>query len=439
MKYFGTDGIRGLYGKDITLDIVENACLGIASVLNQDDVMIVARDPRISSEAIFEVVINTLNKNGIKVYDLGIVPTPFVSLMIKHYQAKAGIMISASHNPYSDNGIKFFDERGVKISDELEAKIEQIIDNPIVLEREQAITEFVETFPIYLNIIKTICSEVNNLHIALDCANGASSRLARDIYLDLGAELTVIGDKPDGYNINDNVGALHPQTLAGVVVEHNCDCGFCFDGDADRIICIDRNGKILTGDHIIFLLATYLQKYNLLKDNTVVVTSMTNMGVIKQLKELGIHCQITDVGDRFVIQKMLEKNYNLGGEQSGHIILSDYITTGDGILASVFVTSIINKQHDILEVVEDYVNFYPQQLKNLQVKDKYAIMKNDNLKTLIEQANQFLGEAGRVVIRASGTENLVRIMAEANKKEVVEQIITYFEDVIKSIERSLCE
>lgn len=439
MKYFGTDGIRGLYGKDITLDIVKNACLGIASVLNQDDVMIVARDPRISSEAIFEVVINTLNKNGIKVYDLGIVPTPFVSLMIKHYQAKAGIMISASHNPYSDNGIKFFDERGVKISDELEAKIEQIIDNPIVLEREQAITEFVETFPIYLNIIKTICNEVNNLQIALDCANGASSRLARDIYLDLGAELTVIGDKPDGYNINDNVGALHPQTLAGVVVEHNCDCGFCFDGDADRIICIDRNGKILTGDHIIFLLATYLQKYNLLKDNTVVVTSMTNMGVIKQLKELGIHCQITDVGDRFVIQKMLEKNYNLGGEQSGHIILSDYITTGDGILASVFVTSIINKQHDILEVVEDYVNFYPQQLKNLQVKDKYAIMKNDNLKTLIEQANQFLGEAGRVVIRASGTENLVRIMAEANKKEVVEQIITYFEDVIKSIERSLCE
>lgn len=433
MKYFGTDGIRGCYQKDITLDLVNKACLGLAAQLNQDDYVVVARDPRLSSDDIFDMVYKTLNQNGINVYDLGVVPTPFVSFMVKELKAQAGVMISASHNPYTDNGIKFFDANGVKIPDQMEAEIEKVIDNPISLNREPGTTEFVNCIDTYMQMINNITTDLDQLYVALDCANGASSKIARDVYLSLNAQLTVIGENPDGYNINDNVGALHPQTLSKVVVDNSCDCGFCFDGDCDRIIVIDRLGHILTGDHIIFLLACYLQAKNQLKDNTVVVTSMTNMGVIKALKELGIECVVTDVGDRFVIQKMLESGYNVGGEQSGHIILSDYVTTGDGLLTSVFLASIMSKHKNIFEEVEDYLFIYPQKLINIKVNNKHAIMQDKYLLEQVKLANEKLGDSGRVVIRASGTESLVRIMVEANNQALVDEAINYFEAIINNL------
>ena len=430
MKYFGTDGIRGEYNKFLTPNLVKLATLGLAYNLNEGDKVIVGRDPRISSDAIFDVVSQALTTSGIKVIDLGVIPTPVVSLMIKELSANAGIMISASHNPFSDNGIKFFDQSGVKISDELEASIEEYIDNPVDFSRKPEVVEYVDPTNSYLEMVKRILHKAEGIKVALDCANGASYQLAKAVFGQLGAQVHVIGDKPDGYNINDNVGALHPNNLSKFVVENECDCGFCYDGDADRIIAIDNEGNILTGDHIMYLLAKYLKEKDSLNKDTLVATAMSNIGLISSLKELGIKTVCTSVGDRYVIQEMQEHDYNLGGEQSGHLILSDYVTTGDGILTSVVLLSIIKDNHKILNETFKNLPIYPQKLVNVEVSDKNAIMQDSKLQAKIAKTNEELGTSGRVLIRPSGTEELVRIMVEARDENLMCQIVDDFYNII---------
>lgn len=430
MKYFGTDGIRGEYNKFLTPELITKATKGLAYYLQPGEKVIVGRDTRISSDTIFTIVSDTLTSSGINVIDLGVMPTPVVSLMIKELGAGAGIMISASHNPFSDNGIKFFNQQGVKISDELEGKIEEFIDNPVDFDRTPAIVEYVNATDVYIKMVKQIIHRVEDVKVALDCANGASYQLAKAVFGELGAQISVIGDQPDGYNINEQVGALHPEVLSRFVVENECDCGFCYDGDADRIIAIDNKGNILTGDHIMYLLANYLKEENKLAQDTLVATVMSNMGLISTLSKKGIKTVCTSVGDRYVIQEMQEHNYNLGGEQSGHLILSDYVTTGDGILTSVVLLSIIKDNKQILNETFEQMPIYPQKLVNIKVADKNKIMEDQELNTKMVQTNEELGDSGRVLIRPSGTEELVRIMVEATDENTMCQIIDEFEKMI---------
>lgn len=432
-RYFGTDGIRGEYLKVLTPNLIAKACSGLSRNLEGNKTVVVGRDPRLSSDDIFDIVYGVLTHSGVKVYDLGVVPTPIVSLMVKELKAEAGIMISASHNPYTDNGIKFFNNQGVKISDELEAKIEEFIDAPYNYEPEITDCEFVNAYEHYYSLLRGIVGDLTGLRVALDCANGSSYEYAVNTFTRLGADVIVINNHPDGYNINDNCGALHPNVLAEFVKEHDVDAGFCYDGDADRIICIDHLGNILTGDHIMYLLSMYLHNQGQLNEDTLVTTVMSNLGLLTTLKQAGIKTQITDVGDRYVIQRMLEGNYNVGGEQSGHIILSDYVTTGDGILTSVFLAKLLMSNRHLFNDVINNLPIYPQQLVNIAVNDKDQVMNNQELQEAIKVLNNHLDAKGRVLIRPSGTEPLIRVMAESDDEGVLCQIMEYFTNLIEKI------
>lgn len=432
-RYFGTDGIRGKYLKVLTPNSIAKACSGLSRNLVENKTVVVGRDPRLSSDDIFDIVYGVLTHSGVKVYDLGVVPTPIVSLMVKELKAEAGIMISASHNPYTDNGIKFFNNQGVKISDELEAKIEEFIDAPYNYEPEITDCEYVNAYEHYYSLLRSIVGDLTGLRIALDCANGSSYEYALNTFTRLGAEVIVINNHPDGYNINENCGALHPDVLAAFVKEHDVDAGFCYDGDADRIICIDHLGNILTGDHIMYLLSMYLHNQGQLNDDTLVTTVMSNLGLLTTLKKAGIKIEITDVGDRYVIQRMLEGNYNVGGEQSGHIILSDYVTTGDGILTSIFLAKLLMSNHHLFNDVINNLPIYPQQLVNITVSDKDKVMNNQELQEAIKVLNDHLDGKGRVLIRPSGTESLIRVMAESDDEGILCQIMEYFTNLIEKI------
>lgn len=433
MKYFGTDGIRGEYNQFLTPSLIVKACSGLSRILPANSCVVVGRDPRVSSDEIFDIVHQVLNLSGVKVYDIGIVPTPVVSFMIKKLGADAGIMISASHNPYTDNGIKFFNSYGVKIDDELEAQIEAFINDPQPYEAPRAVTEYVNSYEDYFLMLKTIAPDLTGLRVILDCANGSSYEFAKNTFIRLGADVSVLNDQPDGYNINDNCGALHPNVLADYIKEHDFDCGFCYDGDADRLICIDHLGNILTGDHIMYLLSIYLHNHHRLHQNTLVTTVMSNLGLLTTLKEAGIKCEITSVGDRFVIQKMIEGDYNLGGEQSGHLILSDYVTTGDGILTSIFLSQLLMSNKHLFNDVINNLAIYPQKLVNINVNNKYLVMENAELLSKIEETNSQLDGQGRILIRPSGTEELVRVMGEANDPDLLCQIMDYFTNLVAKI------
>ncbi len=438
MKYFGTDGIRGHYPSKLTNDLITKAVSGLALVLKPQSNVVLSRDPRLSSEPIFEIVINTLQKVGLNVIDLGILPTPFVSFVIRKFHYDAGIMISASHNPFDDNGIKFFNHQGMKLNDEDCLLIEQYIDNPYPITANQLgnITYY-NPLDDYLALFKDLKIDLTGLKIAFDCANGASYQAAPYILSQLGCEVIFENIKPDGYNINQECGALYPQNLKDVVIKNNCIAGFCLDGDGDRIICLDHLGHILTGDHLIYLLAMYLFSYQQLNDNCVVVTSMSNLGLLTTLKQAGITPIITDVGDRFVIQAMESHNYNLGGEQSGHIILSDYIPSGDGLLVAIFILNILRHDHLLLAKVVANLPIYPQKLVNIKVKDQQQIMHNEALLALIKKVNDTLASQGRVLIRASGTEPLIRVMVEAQDETQLTTIINYFVDYIENMEKNI--
>ncbi len=434
-KYFGTDGIRGKYGTKLTIDIAFEIGKAAGSTYPAGSKICIGKDPRISSNSIEFALVAGLVATGVNVDSLGVTSTPSVSYCIVHDHYDAGIMISASHNPFYDNGIKFFGNDGSKLSDELEAKVESLIDS-----KEYRLVEAADLgvhrhatnkVDDYVDFLVSLGSDFTGMKICLDCANGSSFKIAPDVFTRLGAEVTVIGNEPNGININDGIGSTHPEKLSQVMKDQHFDFGFAYDGDADRIILLDSNGEILDGDYILYLLAKYFKAHDKLNNNVVISTVMANLGFIEAMKNEDIDVVKTSVGDRFVMQGISKHEAVLGGEQSGHIILPDYLPTGDGILVSVFLADLIcESKQDITELTNQMQKF-PQVLINKHVENKVAAMEDKQLLAEISKYEEILGEDGRILVRSSGTEELVRVMVEAKSTEMCEQICNHLMEFVK--------
>lgn len=442
-KYFGTDGVRGIANLELTPElafkigrfggyVLTKQCDGKPKVL-------IGRDTRISGHMLEGALIAGLLSIGAEVMRLGVVSTPAVAYLTKALNAQAGIMISASHNPMEDNGIKIFGSDGFKLLDEQEAEIEQLLEQ----EKDDlsrptgkdlgVVNDYFEGSQKYLQFLKqTVDVDFSGLTIALDCAHGATSSLAPYLFADLDAEIETIGTSPNGLNINDGVGSTHPEALVELVKEKKADVGLAFDGDGDRLIAVDEQGNIVDGDKIMFICAKFLKEHGLLNNDTVVTTVMSNFGLYKALEKYGIHSEQTAVGDRYVMEKMREGGYNLGGEQSGHIIFLDYTTTGDGMLSALQLVNIMKRTGKPLSVLAGEMQAYPQRLVNVKVKDKHLVLENDRIKQTIERVEQELGQNGRVLVRPSGTEPLVRVMVEAANEEACERYVQEIADVVQA-------
>lgn len=421
-KYFGTDGIRGIAGESLTADLSFKVGKALGKLLTEKKEhpkVVIGRDTRISCDMIEQALTAGLTSTGVNVMTIGTIPTPAIAYLTKTIETDSGIMISASHNPYQDNGIKIFGPDGFKLTDEQELEIESLIDNSEQIksasfEKIGKLYGGSELSQKYVQHIKqSICGDLSNIKIALDCANGATTGVAPYIFGDLEADIETIGCQPNGININDNVGSTKIDTISAFVKENNVDVGFAFDGDGDRVLAVDANGNIVDGDKIMFILAKHLKEQGELKDNMVVSTLMSNIGFYKAIEENGLQSVKTAVGDRYVVEEMRNNNYSLGGEQSGHIILMNYATTGDGILTAVKLANIIKSTGKSLEELASEVSIYPQKLVNIKVIDKKAAMEDSEILAEYEKVEKELEGNGRILLRASGTENLIRVMVEA--------------------------
>ena len=399
--------------------------------------MFVGRDTRISGEMLEHALIAGLLSVGIRVYKLGVIATPGVAYLVRTEKASAGVMISASHNPAMDNGIKFFGGDGFKLDDDRELEIEALLDAPDdTLPRPSAqglgtVMEYPEGLRKYQEFLVSTGVQLDGLHVVLDTANGAASTSARQVFADLGAQLTVIGETPDGLNINDGVGSTHPEHLQEKVKEVGATIGLAFDGDSDRLIAVDENGEIVDGDKIMYIIGSYLSSQGLLEKNTIVTTVMSNLGFHKALDAKGIHKAITAVGDRYVVEEMRKSGYNLGGEQSGHVVIMDYNTTGDGQLTGVQLTKIMQETGKKLSELAAEVTIYPQKLVNIRVENsmKDKAMEVPAIREIIEKKEAEMAGNGRILVRPSGTEPLLRVMAEAPTHEEVD----YYVDTIAAV------
>ena len=441
-KYFGTDGVRGIANTELTPELAFKLgrCGGYVLTKNTDrPKVIIGRDTRISGHMLEGALVAGLLSTGAEVMRLGVISTPGVAYLTKALGAQAGVMISASHNPVADNGIKFFGSDGYKLSDEQEAEIEELLDQSVDhLPRPVGgdlgvVNDYFEGGQKYLQFLKqTVDEEFTDIHIALDCANGATSSLATHLFADLDADVSTMGASPDGLNINDGVGSTHPESLAAFVKEKEADVGLAFDGDGDRIIAIDENGEIVDGDQIMFICAKYLKGEARLKQGTVVSTVMSNLGFHKGLEELGIKSVQTAVGDRYVVEEMKNGGHNLGGEQSGHIIFLDYNTTGDGLLTGLQLVNIMKATNIKLSELAGEMKKYPQKLVNIRVSDKHHVTENEKVKEIIKQVEGEMAGDGRILVRPSGTEPLVRVMAEASTVEACESYVNKIAEVVKA-------
>ena len=387
-KYFGTDGIRGIAGESLTADLSFKVGKALGKLLTEKKEhpkVIIGRDTRISCDMIEQALTAGLTSTGVNVMTVGTIPTPAIAYLTKTIETDSGIMISASHNPYQDNGIKIFGPDGFKLTDDQELEIEHLIDNTDKIknasfEKIGKLYSGNELTQKYVQHIKqSISGDLSGIKIALDCANGATTGVAPFIFGDLEADIETIGCKPNGININDNVGSTKIDTIANFVKENNVDVGFAFDGDGDRVLAVDSKGNIVDGDKIMFILAKHLKEQGELKDNMVVSTVMSNIGFYKAIEENGLQSVKTAVGDRYVVEEMRNNDYSLGGEQSGHIILMNYATTGDGILTAVKLTDIIKTSGKSLEELAGEVSIYPQKLVNIKVIDKKSAMEDADI------------------------------------------------------------
>ena len=438
-KYFGTDGIRGIAGESLTADLSFKVGKALGKLLTEEKEhpkVVIGRDTRISCDMIEHALTAGLTSTGVNVMTVGTIPTPAIAYLTKTIETDSGIMISASHNPYQDNGIKIFGPDGFKLTDEQELEIESLIDNSEQIknasfEKIGKLYGGSELSQKYVQHIKqSISGDLSNIKIALDCANGATTGVAPYIFGDLEADIETIGCQPNGININDNVGSTKIDTISAFVKENNVDVGFAFDGDGDRVLAVDANGNIVDGDKIMFILAKHLKEQGELKDNMVVSTVMSNIGFYKAIEENGLQSVKTAVGDRYVVEEMRNNNYSLGGEQSGHIILMNYATTGDGILTAVKLANIIKSTGKSLEELASEVSIYPQKLVNIKVIDKKAAMEDSEILAECEKVEKELEGNGRILLRASGTENLIRVMVEASSDELTDK---YCEQVAKIV------
>ncbi|RKO62564.1 phosphoglucosamine mutase [Caldibacillus debilis] len=440
-KYFGTDGVRGVANKDLTPELAFRLGRFGGYVLTKNKKrpkVLIGRDTRISGLMLEGALVSGLLSIGAEVMRLGVITTPGVAYLTKALGAEAGIMISASHNPVEDNGIKFFGPDGFKLSDEQENEIEELLERgednlprPIGKDLGQVIDYF-EGGQKYIQYLKqTVDDDFSGLHIALDCANGATYSLANYLFADLDADLSTMAASPDGLNINDGVGSTHPKALAEFVLEKGADCGLAFDGDGDRVIAVDENGEIVDGDQIMYICGKYLKQQGRLKNHTIVSTVMSNLGFYKALEREGIVSVRTPVGDRYVAEEMRKNGYNLGGEQSGHIIFFDYNTTGDGMLTGLQLVNIMKQTKKPLSELAKEVKKYPQKLVNVKVTDKNKIMENERVKQVIREVEQEMGTDGRVLVRPSGTEPLIRVMVEASTNEACEKFVNRIVQVVE--------
>ena len=426
MKHFGTDGIRGIANKDLTSELALK--VGRAAGLFFGGDVIIAKDPRLSSDMLETALISGILSTGVNAYRMGILPTPAVSLILSTNGKSGGAMISASHNPIEYNGIKFFSKEGFKLKESEEEEIERLMEKErsLPVGKGGRLLDFTKAREIYINKILSMNRiNLSGIKIAIDAAFGATSTVVGEIFNKLKAEVYLFNEEPDGERINVNCGSTNPKFLSEKLLEIGADVGFAFDGDGDRVIAIDEEGKIVDGDEIMFILSKYL---NL---RSIVITVMSNFGLRSLLKKYNISFYEVPVGDRNVLYKMLETNSPLGGEQSGHIIYLPQGKTGDGIITSLLILSAMLRENKPLSLLtEEFVRF-PQVLRNVEVKNKELIMKDEEFLREVMLWNKKLNGRGRVLVRPSGTENLIRIMVEGEKEEETETIASLLEESLK--------
>lgn len=441
MKYFGTDGFRG----EANVELTVNHAFKIGRFLgnyfkknNEESRILIGKDTRRSSYMLESALAAGITSSGSDAYLLHVTTTPSVSYIARTENFDCGIMISASHNPYYDNGIKILDGQGYKLEESVLEELEEYIDSvedTIPLAKDEEIGRTVDyilgrnRYIAYLSTVVT--KSFKDIKILVDAANGASYQISKNIFDILGADVEMMNNKPDGFNINLNAGSTHIENLSQKVKEGNYDLGIAYDGDADRCLAVDEKGNIITGDHIIYIFAKMLKENNELNKNTAVTTVMSNLGLYKAFDREGIDYIKTQVGDKYVSEEIKNHGYSVGGEQSGHIIFTKYATTGDGVLTSLKLIEAMVKQKMPLSLMLKDLVIFPQELKNIRVKDKNTVLHDEDIQKAIENISEELGDSGRILVRPSGTEPLIRIMVEAETEEICNKYIDIVSKIIE--------
>ena len=446
-KYFGTDGFRGEANVDLTVEHAYQVGRFLGWYYGKDKKekckVVIGKDTRRSSYMFEYSLVAGLTASGADVYLLHVTTTPSVSYVVRTEDFDCGIMISASHNPYYDNGIKLINSKGEKMDEETILKVEDYIDGKIevpmaVRDQTGCTVDYSAGRNRYIGYLISLATRsYKNIKVGLDCANGSSWMIAKSVFDALGAKTYVINAEPDGLNINMNAGSTHIEVLQNFVKENQLDVGFAFDGDADRCIAVDENGNVVDGDLILYVYGRYLKEKGALRNNTVVTTIMSNFGLYKAFDELGIDYEKTQVGDKYVYENMVKNGHRIGGEQSGHIIFSKYATTGDGILTAIKMMEVMLEKKSSLATLTSPVRIYPQVLKNVRVKSKPEAQNDADVQAAVKQAAETLGSTGRILVRESGTEPVIRVMVEAETEEECEKYVDSVIDVIK--EKGHCE
>lgn len=443
-RLFGTDGVRGIANGDLTVELATNigraAAMVVEEVINRQPTFLVGKDTRLSSDMLEAALAAGLCSTGANVVLLGVVPTPAVAYLVKRYGADAGIMLSASHNPFEYNGIKIFSNEGFKLLDSQEEEIEKIVLDqlkPYSIRSGReigAITRAKTAADDYVEYLKTTVEcDLTGLRVALDCANGSASVTAQKLFEGLGAHCDIFHANPNGRNVNDHCGSTHVEELGKLVREGSYDAGLAFDGDADRCLAVDEHGELVDGDRLIALFAYHLKEQGKLKNNTFVATIMSNLGLFQFAKSHGIESRATKVGDRYVLECMRQEDFCIGGEQSGHIIFRDYMPTGDGQLTGIQLLSLLKVFRKPLSEAAGVMRVFPQTLLNIRATPqmKAALDCDEHVQTCIRSLNDSLGENGRILVRPSGTEPLIRIMVEGQNLSEIEQIAQEIASVIQ--------
>ncbi|MGK3954238.1 phosphoglucosamine mutase [Microbacterium sp. I2] len=446
MPLFGTDGVRGLANGPLTADLALTLAQATAVVLGQGRsaearraegrrlTAVVARDPRVSGEFLSAAVEAGLASSGVDVFDAGVLPTPAAAYLIADIDADFGVMVSASHNPAPDNGIKIFARGGVKLPDIVEARIEAALELPKLqptggdVGRIRRFADAEDRYVVHL--LGSLPHRLDGLHVVLDCAHGAASGVSPETFRDAGARVTVIGADPDGVNINDGVGSTHLDVLSKRVVEVGADVGIAHDGDADRCLAVDAAGRVVDGDQIMAILAVAMKERGALADDTLVATVMSNLGLHRAMSAHGIHVETTAVGDRYVLERMTEGGFSLGGEQSGHVIMSEFATTGDGVLTGLHLVAEMARTGKSLAELASIMTVYPQVLINVRGVDRTRV-GDEIVQDAVARASADLGLSGRVLLRPSGTEEMVRVMVEAASEDEASRHAEALADVVR--------
>jgi len=449
-KYFSTDGVRGRANiepltADFALKLGRAVAIYFLKTLKNQDLsqpkILIGKDTRISSYMFENALVAGICSAGVDAIMVGVLPTPAIAFMTRSIRADAGVVISASHNPYYDNGIKFFDQNGYKLPDHVEEEIEQILENPPAINFTKRIGKAfrIETaIGRYVEFVKQTFPKDINLHgirIVTDLANGAGYKVCPMALYELGAEVIPLNNDPNGVNINNNCGAVYPADMAAAVLKYKANIGISLDGDADRVIFSDNQGNIIDGDKIMGICAEDMLKDKILNNNQVVATVMSNIGFERSMNSLGIHVHRSQVGDRYVVEDMLRTGSNLGGEQSGHIVFSDYNTTGDGLVSALQLLKVMVRTGKTLSELATRIELYPQILKNIVVKEKIPLDQFPETIKLIKDIEEKLGNQGRVFVRYSGTENKLRVMLEGEDQKLIER---YADEIIESIKPHIC-